>query len=143
MYQFALWLHIVSIISWMAGVLYLYRLLINHRERGTQSKDNHELLIGMESRLYRYITMPAMGVAIIAGTVMIFLNPDLMKMGWLHVKLTAVFLLIGATVYCKPLMRRAAKDPAALPPGRTLRILNEVPTIFMLIIVWMVVYKPF
>jgi len=127
----------------MAGVLYLYRLLINHRERGIASKDNHELLTGMETRLYRYITMPAMGVAILAGIGMIFLNPDLMKMGWFHVKLTAALLLLVATIYCKPLMRRAAKDPATLPSGRALRILNEVPTLFMMIIVWMVVFKPF
>ena len=143
MYKFALWLHIISVISWMAGVLYLYRLLINHRERGISSQDNHELLVGMETRLYRYITMPAMLFAFLAGLAMVALNPALMKMGWFHAKFFVALLLIGATAYCKPLMRRAALDPASLPTGKSLRFLNEVPTIFMMVIVWLVVFKPF
>lgn len=142
-YRFFLWLHIIAVISWMAGVLYLYRLLINHREHGVTSRDNHELLKGMEYRLYRYITMPAMGVAILAGIGMIYLNPALFKSGWFHAKLTTAILLTVATVWCKPLMRRAAADPSTLPSSKTLRILNEIPTIFMLIIVWMVIFKPF
>ncbi len=143
LYLWMKWLHIIAVISWMAGILYLYRLFINHRERGIQSFDNHELLKLMEYRLYRYITKPAMTVAIIAGLAMMALSPQMLQMGWLHVKLATVVGLIVSTLWAGKIMRAAAVDPLSLPASRTLRYLNEVPTIFMMIIVGMVVFKAF
>ena len=137
------WLHIIAVISWMAGILYLYRILINHRERGIHNLDVHELLSLMELRLYRIITFPAMCVAVVAGLGMIALAPAMMKMGWLHVKLTAVVVLIGFTWGAGRLSRIAAIDPMALPASKTLRIMNEVPALLMMIIVGMVVFKAF
>lgn len=143
MYLWAKWLHINAVISWMCGVLYLYRLLINHREKGLASPDIHSLLTLMEYRLYRYITKPAMIVSIVAGTWMIVLMPEMLQTGWLRVKLACVVLLIGATLHGGKLTRVAAKDPIQLPTSKALRWANEFPTILMLIIVGMVVFKAF
>jgi putative membrane protein len=143
MYLWMKWLHIVAVISWMAGILYLYRLLIYHRERGVSSREIHDLLSLMEYRLYTYITRPAMWVSVIAGLGMIWLNQQLLSAGWLHVKLAAVVGLMGATQVAGKLARNAAQNPESLPQSRTLRIANEVPTVLMLLIVGMVVFKAF
>jgi protoporphyrinogen IX oxidase len=143
LYLWMKWLHIIAVVSWMAGILYLYRLFINHKERGVNSQEIHELLVGMEYRLYRYITIPAMWVAAIAGTVMICLNPVMLETGWLQVKLVMVVLLIASTYAAGRIMRRAALDRNSLPSGKFLRFANEGPTILMMIIVGMVVFKAF
>ena len=143
MYLWMKWLHIVAVISWMAGILYLYRLLIYHRERGVASREIHDLLSLMEYRLYTYITRPAMWVAAVAGLLMIWLNTQLLAGGWLHVKLMAVVLLMGATHAAGKLARVAAKNPETLPSSKALRIANEVPTVLMLVIVGMVVFRSF
>lgn len=148
MYRFFLWLHIVAIISWMAGILYLYRLFIYHRERGLtiqglKNSEIHPLLSLMEFRLYRYITFPAMIVAYFAGLSMIAMQPALLQGGWLHIKITAVLLLSVATLYGGVYQRRFASESNLIPTSRTFRFLNEVPTLLMLIIVGMVIFRPF
>lgn len=141
-YLFFKWLHFVAIISWMAGILYLFRLYVNHRERG-HSDEAHNLLTGMEYRLYKYITIPAMVAAFIAGLTMVALNPEIAKGGWFHVKFLAVLGLAGATGYAGALRRRfAARDPN-LPTSKTLRLMNELPTLLMMIIVALAVFRPF
>ena len=143
LYKTILWVHILAIISWMAGVLYLYRLLINHREHGIASRDNHLLLTGMEDRLWRVITRPAMIVAVIAGLAMAGLNHSVAASGWFAAKFIFAILLIIATAHGAKLRHTAARDPALLPAAKTLRILNEVPTLLMMIIVALVIFKPF
>ncbi len=142
-YLFWKWLHIVAVISWMAGILYLYRLLIYHSERGTKDHSIHELLSLMEHRLYRYITIPAMLVAAFAGLFMVALVPDLGRTGWFGSKFALVLILMLATFYAGKLQRDAAIDASRLPNSKTLRFLNEVPTLLMLAIVALVVFKPF
>jgi putative membrane protein len=146
-YLFWKWLHIVAVIAWMAGILYLYRLLIYHSERGRgdseASRNIHDLLSLMEMRLYRYITVPAMTVAVVAGLTMVGLVPAIGSTGWFGIKFALVLFLIFATFYAGKLYRDASINPARLPAGKTLRILNEVPTLLMLGIVAFVVFKPF
>ena len=142
MYLFFKWLHLVAVISWMAGLFYLYRLLIYQRERGANA-EIHALLDLMARRLYRIITRPAMIVAFVGGIGMLVLNPDLFKAGWLHVKLTLVLAMAGATVYAARLIGRFAERAPNLPTSKRLRVLNEVPTLLMLVIVWMAVFRPF
>lgn len=144
MFFWVKWAHIVSVICWMAGILYLYRLLVYHTERGIKSVDNHALLTLMEQRLYRYITLPAMAGTWIAGIWMISLQPGLWTGGkWLHLKFGLVILLTGATHAAGAMMRKFQTENAVIPSGKKLRILNEVPTVLMLAIVWLVVFKPF
>lgn len=136
-------LHIIGIISWMAGVLYLYRLFIYHLDFGTKSKDNHEMLTIMESRLMRFIMHPAMGVSWIAGLVMIMQNPALMKQGWFHAKLMFVVLLTIVTVMSGRLHRKFKNKEKVSFSSKQLRILNEVPTLLMIFIVSLVILRPF
>ncbi|NDE16254.1 TIGR00701 family protein [bacterium] len=142
-YLFWKWLHIVAVIAWMAGILYLYRLLIYHSERGQAEPSTHQLLSLMEMRLYRYITVPAMLVAVSAGLTMVAIAPGLARTGWFGTKFALVMFLILVTLYAGKLHRDGATDPGKLPASRTLRILNEVPTFLMLLIVGLVVFKPF
>lgn len=137
------WLHIISVISWMAGILYLLRLLVYHAEKGKKSSDNHELLTLMERRLYRYITIPAMVLTWIAGLTLVSLMPSLLSQGWLHAKILLVVFLTGVTHYAGALHKKFAAGSEKTPGSRSLRILNEVPTILMLLIVFLVVFRLF
>ncbi len=142
-YLFFKWLHLIAVISWMCGVLYGYRLLVNLADRGEDAKIRG-VLVEMFGRLYRVITMPAMGIAILAGFGMIATTPQIMKgAGWLHTKLLMVVLLIVSTVLMKRYLRRLEAWGADRPQGKTLRLLNEVPTLLMMVIVGLAVFKPF
>jgi len=136
------WLHIVSVISWMAGILYLYRLLIYLAERGSQPEIK-SLLVLMARRLFKYITVPAMVVSYLAGLAMVGLMPEIAKGGWFGAKFLLVLGLTHFTVKAGLLIGRFEKGVPNLPTSKRLRILNEVPTVLMLVIVWLVVFKAF
>jgi protoporphyrinogen IX oxidase len=140
-YFFWKWLHIIAIISWMCGVLYLYRLLIYVKEKGPSDAGVHQVLGLMAHRLYKFITVPAMIVAAVAGAMMIVLNPGFLQQSWLQLKLLMVLGLVGLTLWSGHLKEIGRQDANTLPRSKTLRILNEVPTLLMMIIVWLVVTK--
>lgn len=142
MYLFFKWFHLIAVISWMAGILYLYRLLIYLAERG-ENPEIHSLLHLMATRLYRYITRPAMIASYGGGIGMIVVNPGLLSLGWLHAKIACIFALTGATLYAGKLVRQSAQKSSFLPPSRKLRFLNEIPTLLMLVIVALAVFRPF
>ncbi len=135
------WLHIVSIICWMAGILYLVRLFIYHRENGVENPPVASLFTIMERKLYRGITVPSMISAWICGLGLIYIQPGILRMGWLHGKLLCVVLLTASTLYCGLLRQGFLRDPSAMPSGRNLRIFNEFPAVLMVIIVGLVVFK--
>lgn len=126
----------------MAGILYLYRLLIYLAEKGS-NPEIHSLLCLMSRRLYRYITVPAMIASFVGGLGMIYLNSSLLLMGWLHVKLTALLFLVISTLYAGHLQAKFALQDPLVPTSKTLRFLNEVPTLLMMLIVAMAVFKFF
>jgi putative membrane protein len=132
--------HLVGVISWMAGVLYLYRLIVYHVEESEPVVKARFRV--MERRLYRYITLPAMIVAALAGLGMIALDPDYyLRAHWLQAKLALATLLVGATLYAGATVARlAAEQPVR--GSRHFRIMNEVPTLLMIAIVILVVVKP-
>ena len=136
------WLHIVAVISWMAGILYLYRLLVYLAERGANA-DIKALLVLMARRLYKVITLPAMILAYVGGLAMVGLVPTIGHERWFMVKFVLVLLMTHFTVKAGLLIGRFATDAPNLPHSKRLRWLNEVPTILMLIIVYLVVFKPF
>ena len=133
-------LHLIAVISWMAGILYLYRLLVYHAaESEAVVRDRFKV---MERRLYRYITMPAMGVAFIAGVCLIAGAPDYyLRAGWFHAKFALVLGMIAVTILAGRSVKNLVNDR---PPfsERAYRILNEVPTLLMIVIVVLVVFKP-
>lgn len=139
-YRSILSLHIVAVISWMAGILYLYRLIVYHTaETETVVMERFRV---MEEKLYRIITLPAMTVALIAGILMLTMNADLLKMPWMHAKLLFVALLIGTTHYAGKWIR-VLKTGKPDKSEKFFRVFNEVPTILMIIIVVLVIIRPF
>jgi putative membrane protein len=139
MYLWIKALHVIAIISWMAGLLYLPRLFVYHVESGPGPQS--ETFKIMERRLYRYIMTPAMTVAWITG---FFLAVDggALQQPWFHAKATLVVLLSAAHIHDGVLMRRFAMD-ANIHSSRYFRIINEIPTLLMIGIVIFVIVKPF
>lgn len=133
-------IHILAVISWMAGLLYLPRLFVYHA-MATPKSEQSETFKVMEAKLYRYIMNPAMMVAWVFGLLLAY-HTGQMHSIWFALKLACVVLLTGAHIYLKICMRAFAAD-ANSKSTRFFRILNEVPTILMLLIVILVVIKPF
>lgn len=134
-------LHIIFVIAWMAGMFYLPRLFAYHAG-ATPGSEMSETFKIMERRLLRIIINPAMIAAFIFGGLMIWANPALMEGGWIHVKL---FLVILMTV-CHGLFARWRKvfaRDANTRPAKFYKIWNEVPTVLMILIVFLVMLKPF
>jgi len=139
-YRIVLSLHLISVISWMAGLLYLIRLFVYHAaETEPVVKERFKM---MEEKLYRIITVPAMTASFVFGVGMIAMNRALLQQPWMHAKLLLVILMIGVTVYCGKvaLAFRAGKTPH---PERFFRFFNEAPTLLMILIVLLVILKPF
>jgi protoporphyrinogen IX oxidase len=132
--------HVMAIISWMAGLLYIFRLYVNHAmesEAVVRDRFSH-----MERRLLNYITTPAMVVSVATGVTMLLIQPELLKAHWMHVKLTCVVGLLvmhGLAI----LWRKQLIDAPGARPHRFYRIMNEIPTVLMIIIVIMVIRRPF
>jgi putative membrane protein len=134
-------LHVISVIAWMAGMLYLPRLFVYHCGAETGSVQSETFKI-MERRLYRGITTPAMIGAYIFGLIMIFYG--LVDWGsiWPWVKAVMVLAMSGIHGWYGRLLRDFAQDRNQRP-AKFYRILNEVPTVLMIVIVIMVIVKPF
>jgi putative membrane protein len=141
MYLWIKALHILAIISWMAGLLYLPRLYVYHAmvERDSARDLTFQL---MERRLLKAIMNPAMIASFIFGFWMVLLNPDLLSQGWFHVKLGLVFLMAGAHGKFA-VMRKAFEQGRATKSDKYYRVWNEVPTVLMIAIVILVVVQPF
>jgi putative membrane protein len=137
------WLHFIGLISWMCGILYLYRLLVYQAERGS-NPDISSLLTLMARRLYKYITTPAMIVTYCAGVGMLTLNPGIFRDAkWFHVKFLMLLGMSALTGYAGALVTKFEKRSGKLPTSKTLRFMNELPTILLLIIVALAVFRPF
>jgi putative membrane protein len=134
-------LHLIAVISWMAGLLYLPRLFVYHADADKASELSETLKI-MERKLLRLIMNPAMIAAYIFGGLMLWANADLLKMPWMHVKITMVVLM---TVFHHALgrWRKAFVADANKHSHKFYRRVNEIPTILMILIVFMVITKPF
>ena len=134
-------LHVISIIAWMAGLLYLPRIFAYHAAAGNDAAIGETFDV-MEHRLLRYIMNPAMIAAWVFGLLMLWGNPALLENAWMHVKLTAVVLItILHHVYAK--WRKVFARRENTRPAGFYKIWNEVPTVLMIIIVFMAVAEPF
>lgn len=134
-------LHIIAIMSWMAGMLYLPRLFVYHAD-AEKGSDKSETLKIMERRLLRFIINPAMIATWLLGGLMLYANPALFSQGWLHVKLTCLVLMqIVHALYAR--WRKIFARDANTRPAKFYRWWNEAPTLLMIIIVIMAVVKPF
>ena len=133
-------LHLISVMSWMAGLLYLPRLFVYHAET-TVGSVRAETFKVMERRLLKAIMNPAMIASFVFGIWMIVLAPGLLYEPWMHVKILCVLLMAGCHGVFSKMRRRLENDEPPQSP-RTYRIWNEVPTVLMVIIVFMAVVKP-
>ncbi len=133
-------LHVISIIAWMAGMLYLPRLFVYHADAEIGSVQS-EIFKVMERRLLKAIINPAMIAAWIFGLWMAY-ELKAWHDGWFHAKFALVVILSGVHGYLSGCVKKFARDENA-KPARFYRILNEVPTLLMIGIVILVIGKPF
>lgn len=139
-----LWLkagHVFFVIAWMAGMFYLPRLFVYHTEVMPQSEADR-LFQTMERRLLRIIINPAMIMVWVLGLSMIVMDPSLLKQGWLHAKILLVLILSGLHGALSK-WRRDFANGTNRRSARFYRLMNEVPTICVLIIVILVILRPF
>jgi putative membrane protein len=141
LYEWIKALHVISIIAWMAGLLYLPRLFVYHCQVSAGSEASETFKV-MERRLLRVIMNPAMIASYVFGITMIVLTPEWMKQGWLHAKILFVLLLTVSHMMMARWRRDFAEDRNTRPQ-RFFRIANEVPTLLMIGIVIFVIVKPF
>ena len=142
---FYLWIkafHIVAVIAWMAGLLYLPRLFVYHADAAVGSAMSETFKV-MEAKLYRMIIRPAMWASIVFGGLLISL-PGVVDWhhGWMHAKLVLVLGLLVFTHFLAH-WRRAFLEDRNTRPARFFRMVNEIPTLLMIAIVVLVVVKPF
>jgi protoporphyrinogen IX oxidase len=139
-YEWIKALHVIAVISWMAGMLYLPRLFVYHCDAETGSKQSETFKL-MERRLLRGIMTPAMIVTWLAGLYLAWAG-HWFAAGWFHGKLLLVLLLSGAHGFFSRCVRDFAADRNTRSQ-RFYRFINEVPTLLMVGIVILVVVKPF
>jgi putative membrane protein len=133
-------LHIIAIVAWMSGLLYLPRLFVYHTDAPAGSAQSETFKV-MEQRLYRVIMQPAMGLSWLLGLYLAW-SVYGFQGGWLHAKLALVVLLTGVHHYFGAAVRAFGED-RNLRSGRHWRFWNEAPALLMILIVVMVVVKPF
>lgn len=133
-------LHVIAVISWMAGMLYLPRLFVYHAEAGAGSPQAETFKV-MERRLLRLIINPAMTASWVFGLWLAWKGFGF-AVGWLHAKLAAVLLLSALHDYLSRAQRLFEADRNT-KPARHWRMLNEVPALLMVVIVILVIVKPF
>ena len=142
MYQWLLAFHIIAVIAWMAGMLYLPRLFVYHCEADPGSRQSETFKV-MERRLLRLITTPAMLASWALGLILAFSGViDWSRDGWFHAKLVLVVLLSAYHGCLAMWTKDFALDRNTRSP-RFYRIVNEIPTILMIGIVILVVVRPF
>jgi protoporphyrinogen IX oxidase len=132
-------MHIISLVAWFAGIFYIWRLFVYHSE--TESEDVRSTLSVMERKLYKYIMNPAMYSTILFGTLLFLELWEVYKnQFWIWAKIFLVSLLIGfqflADSYRLKLLEGKRYN------SKRFRILNEVPTLILIAVVYLVVFKP-
>ena len=133
--------HVIAIIAWMAGMLYLPRLFVYHAEAGPRTPQSETFKV-MERRLLKAILNPAMAVVWVTGLWLGIASGAIKDAGWLHAKLLLVILMSGCHGFFAGSVRRFAGDANTRSP-KFYRMMNEVPTVLMIGIVILVVVKPF
>ena len=134
-------LHLIAVISWMAGLLYLPRIFVYHVEN-LEKDQTTEIFETMERKLYYYIMRPAMILSWLFGLILIWINGiESFAYLWLQLKILSVVIL---TIYHEYLGKcmRALKLRENSKSSRFFRIINEIPTVLLIFIVFIVVFKP-
>ena len=134
-------LHLIAVISWMAGLLYLPRIFVYHTENQEEKQINKVFKI-MEFKLYNYIMMPAMILSWIFGLILIgSIGFEQLRSTWLIIKLILVVVLTIYHFFLGNCLNKFKNDENKYS-SRFFRIFNEIPTILLILIVFIVVFKP-
>ncbi len=144
LYLYAKAIHIIFVVCWMAGLFYMPRLFIYHTEAKSKSPVEYQILHKqftlMENRLWWVITTPAMYITVISALLMLYINPGLLSMGWMHIKLTFVAGLIAYHFISQQMMYKLRDEKLSWTSNK-LRMWNEVSTLILFAIVFLVVLK--
>jgi protoporphyrinogen IX oxidase len=134
--------HVVSLISWMAGMFYLPRLFVYHAEQAPPGSELDKTFQVMERKLLKFIMNPAMIATWVFGLILISMGLFDWSAAWSWVKLAAVLGMTGMHGWLGA-RRKDFVNGTNIRTGRTYRMANEVPTVLMLVIVVMVIVRPF
>lgn len=141
-YLWIKWFHVISMVAWFAVLFYMPRLFVYHMEN-VENADFIKVLKVMERKIYYAIGVPAFWATLLSGAAMIVLNPGLFQSGgWLHAKLLFAAILIGY-FFSMGHYRKKLLNDSCTKSGKFFRYYNEAPTILLLLIVAMVIVKPF
>jgi len=133
-------LHLIAVISWMAGLLYLPRIFVYHSEASHESQK--QVFKTMERKLYNYIMMPAMLLSWLFGVLLIYsLGFDIFKELWMQIKIVSVLILTHYHFVLGRYLQNFETNNSR-KSSRFFRIINEVPTIILIVVVFVVVFKP-
>ena len=134
-------LHLIAVISWMAGLLYLPRIFVYHVEN-IKKKETTNVFELMEKRLYFYIMRPAMILTWLFGIILIYnIGFEVFSYLWLQIKLTLVILM---SIYHEYLGKclKSLKSGTNTKSPKFFRIINEIPTVLLILIVFIAIFKP-
>ena len=134
-------LHLIAVISWMAGLLYLPRIFVYHVEN-KDKKEATDIFEVMENRLFFYIMRPAMILTWIFGLILIYLNGiEIFSHLWMQLKIALVILLSAYNDYLGKCLL-SLKNNSNIRSAKFFRIINEIPTVMLIFIVFLVIFKP-
>jgi protoporphyrinogen IX oxidase len=143
-YRYILAVHIIFVVSWMAGLFYGVRLLIYHTEANDKAEPERSILIKeyttITAKLWNIIATPAMILTVVAGALMIYLVPGWLQQPWMHVKLGFVLGLLAYHFICQRMIKQMRKGIFKYTSTQ-LRLWNEVATILLVAIVFTVILK--
>lgn len=144
MYLYLKSLHIIFIVSWFAGLFYMPRLFVYHTEASDKPEPERGILsrqfIKMEGLLFRAIMVPAMWLTLISGFAMLYITPEWLSQGWMQIKLGFVAGLVVYHFYTRKLLYELKAERFRFS-SLQLRLWNEVATVFLFAIVFLVVLK--
>ena len=134
-------LHLIAVISWMAGLLYLPRIFVYHVEN-IKKKEATDIFEVMEKRLFFYIMRPAMILAWIFGLILVYINGiEIFSQLWMQIKIVLVIILSVYNDYLGKCLV-SLKNNSNTRSSKFFRIINEVPTILLILVVFVVIFKP-
>ena len=134
-------LHLIAVVSWMAGLLYLPRIFVYHVEN-KDKKEATDIFEVMEKRLFFYIMLPSMILTWIFGLILIYLNGiEIFSQLWMQIKIVLVILLSAYNDYLGKCLV-SLKNNSNTRSAKFFRIINEIPTVMLIFIVFLVIFKP-
>ena len=140
MYNWILWFHLISLVSWFAALFYMPRLFVYHAENIDNTRFV-EVIKVMEMKIYKYIGLPAMYSTLITGLYLAY-EYGFSGNGWIHAKIFLVVILM-AYFFSLGYFRNKLLADECIKNGKFFRFYNEVPTVLLMIIVGLVIFKPF